>query len=182
MVKFDKRLLQRLRVPLGFLFAAVFFIFARPTALSLAIGGAIALAGLAIRAWASGHIRKASVLAVTGPYAYTRNPLYLGTLILGVGFSAAAGVWWLALVFCVLFIGIYLPVMRVEAEDMRRIFPEDFGEYEDRVPMLIPRLTPWKRSGEKFDIQLYFRYREYRAALGALFAIGLLAAKAVFLR
>lgn len=182
MVKFDKRLLQRLRVPLGFLFAAVFIIFARPTLLSLAIGGAIALIGLAIRAWASGHIRKASALAVTGPYAYTRNPLYLGTLILGVGFTVAAGVWWLALLFCVLFTGIYLPVMRVEAEDMRRMFPQDFGEYQEHVPMLVPRLTPWKRSDERFDVQLYLRYREYRAALGALFAIGLLAAKAVFLR
>jgi hypothetical protein len=94
----------------------------------------------------------------------------------------AAGVWWLALIFCVLFIGIYLPVMRVEAEDMRRIFPDDFDEYEQRVPMLIPRLTPWKRSGEKFDIQLYLRYREYRAAMGSVFAVGLLAAKAVFLQ
>src|SRR5688500_4711184 len=102
MVKFDKRLLQRLRVPLGFLFAAVFFIFARPTALSLAIGGAVAVVGLGVRAWASGHIRKASVLAVTGPYAHTRNPLYLGTLVLGLGFSIAAGVWWLAVIFCVL--------------------------------------------------------------------------------
>lgn len=181
MIKFDKRFLQRLRVPLGFLFAAVFLIFARPTPLTLAIGGAVAAAGLAIRAWASGHIRKASVLAVTGPYAYTRNPLYLGTLFLGVGFTVAAGVWWLALIFCALFIGIYLPVMRVEAEDMRRIFPDDFDEYERNVPLLTPRFTPWKKSGAKFDFQLYLRYREYRAAAGAILAAGILAAKAYFL-
>ncbi|HVF47244.1 MAG TPA: isoprenylcysteine carboxylmethyltransferase family protein [Pyrinomonadaceae bacterium] len=162
------------------MFAAVFFIFANPTVMSLAVGAVIALAGLALRAWSSGHIRKASVLAVTGPYAHTRNPLYLGTLVMGVGFTIAAGVWWLALVFCVLFIGIYLPVMSVEAEDMRRIFPGDFPEFERNVPLLIPRLTPWRKSSEKFDIQLYFRYREYRAALGAFLAIGLLAAKALF--
>ncbi len=181
MISLDKRFLQRLRVPLGFLFALVFFIFARPTVLSLAIGGAIAMVGLAIRAWASGHIRKASVLAVTGPYGYTRNPLYLGTLLLGIGFTVAAGVWWLALLFCVWFIGIYLPVMRVEAEDMRRIFPQHFEEYERNVPLLIPRFTAWKKSFEKFDFQLYLRYREYRAALGGVFAIGVLAAKAYFL-
>src|SRR5688572_7168160 len=120
MVKFDKRLLQRIRIPLGFLFAAVFLIFSRPTLLTLAVGSAIAIVGLAIRAWASGHILKASTLAVSGPYAYTRNPLYLGSFLMGVGFTVAAGVWWLALAFAVLFLGIYLPVMRVEVEDMRR--------------------------------------------------------------
>lgn len=177
-----KRLLQRLRVPLGFLFAVVFLIFARPTALSLAIGGGIALVGLAIRAWASGHIRKASVLAVSGPYAYTRNPLYVGSFILGFGFTVTAGVWWLALIFSVWFFGIYLPVMRVETEDMRRIFGEDFNKYEQNVPMLIPRLTVWKKTGGgKFDFQLYLQYREYRAAIGTLCAIGFLAAKAYFL-
>jgi protein-S-isoprenylcysteine O-methyltransferase Ste14 len=176
-----KRLLQRLRVPLGFLFAIVFIIFAKPTTLTLVIGGGIALIGLAIRAWASGHIRKASVLAVSGPYAYTRNPLYLGSLILGVGFSVAAGVWWLAIIFSVLFIGIYLPVMRVEIEDIRRIFGDDYDEYESNVPLLIPRFTPWKNAGGKFDFQLYLQYREYRAAIGTICAVGLLAAKAFFL-
>ena len=112
MLRLDKRFLQRIRIPLGFLFAIVFVVFARPFALSLAIGGGIALLGLLIRAWASGHIRKASVLAVTGPYAFTRNPLYVGSFIMGVGFTVAAGVWWLGLVFAALFIGIYLPVIR----------------------------------------------------------------------
>lgn len=173
-----KRIVQRIRIPLGFLFAIIFLVFARPTVLSLVTGGAIALIGLAIRAWASGHIKKASVLAVSGPYAFTRNPLYVGSLILGVGFTIAAGVWWLALVFCLLFLGIYLPVMRVETEDIRSIFGEDFDEYERNVPVFIPRLTPWRKSGGKFDFQLYLRYREYRAAVGTVLAIGFLAAKA----
>lgn len=180
MVQFDKRFLQRIRIPLGFLFAIVFLVFAKPTPLTLAIGGGIALIGLAIRAWASGHIRKASVLAVTGPYAYTRNPLYLGSLILGIGFTIVAGDWWLAIIFFLLFIGIYSPVMRVEAEDMRRIFGEDFDDYKSNVPLLIPRFTPWKKTGGKFDYQLYLRYREYRAAIGAIGAVAVLAAKAIF--
>jgi protein-S-isoprenylcysteine O-methyltransferase Ste14 len=182
MVTFDKRLIQRLRVPLGFVFAIVFFIFARPTLVTLVAGGAVALIGLAIRAWASGHIRKASELATSGPYAYTRNPLYLGTLFLGVGFTVATGVWWLAVAFTALYIGIYLPVMRVETEDIRRIFGSDFDEYERNVPLLMPRLRRWKKSGANFDYHLYLRYREYQAALGCVAALTILAAKAYFLR
>src|SRR5258708_2030826 len=165
-----KRLLERLRVPLGFLLAIVFLIFAKPTILSIAIGGGIALIGVAIRAWSSGHIRKAQELAVSGPYAFTRNPLYVGSFILGVGFTVASGVWWLALVFSALFIGIYLPVMRVEAEDIRAIFGKDFNEYERNVPLFLPRYKAWKKTGVKFDFQLYLRYREYRAAIGAAVA------------
>jgi len=157
-------------------------VFASPSMLSLDIGGCIAFIGLAIRAWASGHIRKARVLAVTGPYAYTRNPLYLGSFILGVGFTIASGVWWLALVFTALFIGIYLPVMRVEADDIRRIFGQAFDDYEQSVPLFIPRLTPWKKTGEKFDFGLYLQYREYRAGVGAAIAIGVLAVKVYFLK
>ena len=177
----DKRTLQRVRVPLGFAFALLFLVFSRPTWFSLCIGGAVALIGLLIRAWSSGHIRKASVLAVTGPYAYTRNPLYVGTFIMGLGFTIAAGVWWLALAFAVLFIGIYLPVMRVEADDMKRIFGAEFDEYRQNVPLFIPRLTAWKKINTRFDFQLYLKYREYRAAIGAVLAMAALAAKACFL-
>jgi len=165
----DKRTLQRLRVPLGFLFAVVFLIFAKPSMLSIVIGSGV------------GHIRKARVLAVTGPYAYTRNPLYFGTFFLGLGFTVASGVWPLAILFALLFIGIYLPVMRVEAEDIRRIFGDDYDEYARNVPVFVPRFTPWKKSDEKFDFRLYLQYREYRAAVGAAVAIGFLAVKAYFI-
>ena len=178
---FDKRTLQRVRVPLGFVFAIVFILFAKPTWMSLAIGSVVAVIGVLIRAWASGHIRKAKELAVSGPYAHTRNPLYVGSLLMGIGFTLAAGVWWLAVLFCVLFIGIYLPVMRVEAEDIRRIFGEEFDEYERNVPMLIPRITPWKSSNTAFDFELYLQYREYRAALGVALALAVLGAKVYFL-
>lgn len=181
MIKFDKRFVQRIRVPLGFLFAIVFLVFARPTLVTILIGSVVALAGVLIRAWASGHIRKAKTLAVSGPYGYTRNPLYLGSMILGLGFTVASGVWWLAIVFCILFLGIYLPVMRVEIGDMRRIFGEEFEEYERNVPLLIPRFTVWKNTGEKFDLKLYSQYREYRAAIGAAVVVAILTAKAFFL-
>ena len=177
MITFDKRFLQRIRIPLGFLFAIVFVIFARPTFWTLVAGGVVVLAGVAIRAWASGHIRKAKVLATSGPYGFTRNPLYVGSFILGVGFTVAAGVWWLGLLFCALFIGIYLPVMKVEANDMSTIFGDEFEEYKANVPLFLPRVTPWKHSNANFDFQLYLQYREYRAAIGAVVALAALAVK-----
>ena len=178
MVSKNKRLLQRMRVPLGFLFAVIFLIFAKPETVTLLVGGIIAAVGLLIRGWASGHIRKNQQLAISGPYAYTRNPLYLGSFLLGVGFTAASGVWWLALIFVVLFLGIYLPVMRVERDDLIEMFGEFYREYADNVPMFTPRPTAWKKSAEKFEMALYLRYREYRAALGLLFALAVLAVKA----
>ncbi len=174
--------IQRLRVPLGFLFAAVFLIFARPEPLTLGIGGAIAVVGLLIRAWASGHIRKNQNLAVSGPYSYTRNPLYLGSFILGVGFTTASGVWWLGLGFVALFLGIYLPVMRVEASELTQIFGEEYHEYARRVPLFVPRPTAYQKSAVKFDSALYLRYREYQATLGFAFAWSVLLLKAIFLR
>lgn len=171
--------IQRFRVPLGFLFAAIFLIFARPEIITLIIGGLVAVVGLLIRAWSSGHIRKNQTLAVSGPYAYTRNPLYLGSFILGVGFSIAAGVWWLALLFIGLFLGIYLPVMRVEAKELTEIFGEDYREYAAKVPLFFPRITPFRQSDVKFDKDLYLRYREYRAALGFAVAWLILLLKAV---
>lgn len=169
-----------MRVPLGFVFGIVFLIFAKPEPLTLIVGGAIGAIGILIRAWASGHIRKNQNLAVSGPYSYTRNPLYLGSFILGLGFTIASGVWWLGLIFAVLFLGIYLPVMRVEAGDLVDLFGADYDEYARRVPLFFPRFTPFKASSERFDMALYLRYREYRAALGLVFALLILALKAFF--
>jgi len=169
-----------MRVPLGFLFGIVFLIFARPEPVSLIIGGFVAVIGVLIRAWASGHIRKNQNLAVSGPYAYTRNPLYLGSFILGLGFTIASGVWWLGIAFIALFLGIYLPVMRVEAEDLTDLFGEEYAEYARRAPLFFPRVARYKSSNVRFDINLYMRYREYRAAMGLIFAWSVLAFKAFF--
>ncbi len=178
----DATPIQRFRVPLGFLFAAVFLFFASPEPLTLGVGGAIAVFGLLIRAWASGHIRKNQTLAVSGPYAYTRNPLYLGSFVLGVGFTIASGVWWLGLVFIALFLGIYFPVMRVEAGELIEIFGDEYRAYAKAVPLFFPRLTAAKKSSITFDFDLYWRYREYQAALGLLFAWSVLLLKTIFLR
>ncbi len=176
-------LIQRFRVPLGFVFTAVFLIFARPTLLTLMIGAVLSVIGLLIRAWASGHIRKNQTLAISGPYAYTRNPLYVGSLVMGIGFTIASGVWWLAILFAILFLGIYLPVMRVEEKELTEIFGESFENYAKQVPLLVPRLTAFKgenSSENKFEMQLYLKYREYQAALGVGGGLAVLAFKAWF--
>lgn len=181
--------MQRWRVPLGFLCSTLFVIFAKSNVLTLAVGGAIALIGLLIRAWAAGHIRKNAQLAITGPYAYTRNPLYLGSFILGLGFTIAAGRVLLALAFAALFLGIYLPVMRVETTTLLELFGDEYRRYSATVPLFLPRLIPYHRNAtddlqipSKFDASLYMRYREYRAALGLVIAWGVLAVKAFLIR
>src|SRR5918996_3964661 len=123
--------IQRWRVPLGFLCGAAFIFFARPTPRMLLIGASVSLLGLALRAWAAGHIRKNTQLATSGPYAFTRNPLYLGSFLLGLGFTIASGRLLLGVLFAALFLGIYLPVMRVEASTMAQLFGEKFKKYAD---------------------------------------------------
>lgn len=176
--------IQRWRVPLGFLCAALFILFARPRPITLAIGAPISFLGLLLRAWGSGHLRKNDALAISGPYAYTRNPLYLGSFIMGLGFTIASGRWWLGALFVALFLGIYLPVMRVESATLSQLFGSSFEEYAKAVPVFLPRVTPY-RSGQTrigFDQSLYLRYREYRAGLGLLIAWSFLIFKAYYLK
>jgi protein-S-isoprenylcysteine O-methyltransferase Ste14 len=174
---------QRWRVPLGFLIAPVFVLLARPRPLTLAIGAIIGASGLLLRAWASGYLRKNDELATAGPYAHTRNPLYLGSFLMGLGFTLAGGRWILALVFAALFIGIYVPVMRVESATLENIFGERYRRYAAAVPMLLPRLTSYSNAVPvKFDSALYRRYREYQAAIGFAIAWAVLALKAFYFR
>ena len=176
------KIARRIRVPLGFLFAAAYIWLARPTIASIAVGSGIALIGLGIRALASGHVQKNEVLATTGPYAYTRNPLYLGSLVLAVGFLIAARSWWLPLIAAGMLLAIYLPVIRSEEAFLRSRFPE-FDDYASQVPRLVPRLRPYGNPSRpnSFSWHLYWKHREYNAALGAGLMILALIAKSVWL-
>ena len=176
----NKKLLQKFRVPLGFVFAAVFLLFAKPTPLLMTIGVSIAFVGLLIRAWSSGHIRKNQDLAVSGPYKYTRNPLYVGSILLGLGFMIASGVWWLGLLFIILFLGIYFPVMSVESDELTAIFGDKYKEYASKVSMFFPWFSDYKSDGKKFEKELYMRYREYQASIGFLAVSIVLALKTYF--
>ena len=176
--------MQRWRVPLGFASGALFLFFAKPTLGLLLIGGLVALPGLALRAWASGHLRKNESLAMSGPYAFTRNPLYLGSFLIGLGFTIAAGQWLLAIIPIVMLLGIYLPVMRVESATLTRLFGKKYERYSKEVPLFLPRLSPYRSAvtSARFDRDLYFRYREYRAALGVVIAWALLALKMIYFK
>jgi len=137
--------IQRWRVPLGFAAAAVLIITARPHLMSLLVGLPLAVLGLAVRASAAGHIRKNEVLATTGPYRFTRNPLYLGSAILALGLVVAADSWLLAVIALAMLIGVYLPVIRREEQYLSQRFGADFDAYAARVPRLWPR-WPWHAS------------------------------------
>ncbi len=169
------RVARRIRVPLGFAFAVLYFWLARPTWRSLALGTVLILPGLLVRALASGHVRKNEALATSGPYAYTRNPLYLGSLLIGVGFAVASRSWWVGVGLVAMFFAIYVPVIRDEEKFLRQRFPE-FEEYARRVPRMLPRVVPARIGDQdgRFSLELYMKHREWNALLGAaLLAIAL---------
>ncbi len=166
---------QRVRIPMGFLLAAFYLVFARPTPLTLIVGAVVALAGVLFRAWAAGHIVKNHELATSGPYAHTRNPLYFGSFLIAAGFAIAAH-WGFLLPVVAFFVFIYAPVIEREREHIRSRFPDAFNEYERNVPAFVPRPVPWRIQGtpglrSHFDFSLYLRHREWQAALAFLVVI-----------
>lgn len=153
---------------MGFVFAAVFLFFAHPTIPTLAGSLALVLPGLWLRGYAAGYVRKNAELTTTGPYGYTRNPLYLGSMLIAFGFGAAAGNWVLLVLLAGLFLAIYLPTIQGEEQYLRGHFA-GFDNYMARVPRLLPRLTPAPGStgGGSFSRTLYLHHREYNASMGA---------------
>jgi protein-S-isoprenylcysteine O-methyltransferase Ste14 len=126
--------LQRLRVPLGFVTAVLFVFMSQPSWRSLAWGAPLILLGVLIRAWASGHLRKNAELAVSGPYAHTRNPLYFGSFVLAFGCAVAGGTWWLGVWLVVFFLIVYWPVMQAEAAHMQQLFGDTYAQWATAVP------------------------------------------------
>jgi protein-S-isoprenylcysteine O-methyltransferase Ste14 len=163
------RIARRIRVPLGFAFAAFFLWLAHPTPLYLALSLVLVAPGVALRGYASGYVKKNAELTTTGPYAHTRNPLYLGSILIAFGFALAARNIWIALVLAALFLLIYLPVIRAEEAFLRSTFP-GFDDYAATVPRLIPRLTADssnRAAPGAFSPALYRKHREYNALIGA---------------
>jgi len=173
-----QKIARRIRVPLGFL-AAALYLFSlwqhapRPSAVVWSL--ALVLPGLWLRAYASGYVKKNRELTVTGPYAHTRNPLYLGSMLIAGGFAVALLSWPVAVVLAIGFALIYIPVIASEERFLRATFPR-FDEYCRRVPRLIPRPTPARFGGNgteqptsgSFSLDLYLRHREYNAAIGSV--------------
>ncbi len=178
------RIAKRIRVPLGFAFSLVFLLFARPSGLALAWSLLPVLAGLALRGYASGYVRKNAELTVTGPYAWTRNPLYLGSMLIAFGFAAAARSLLLALLLTILFLLIYIPVIRGEEAYLRERFP-GFAAYSAQVPRLVPSLASMRSAsapGGSFAPALYRKHREYNATIGVAALYGALALRLWYVR
>ena len=179
------KIARRTRVPLGFLFTIFYFWLARPTGRSVTLGAILIVPGLLIRALASGHVRKNESLATSGPYAYTRNPLYLGSLLIGFGFAVAARSWWVGAALVVMFFAIYLPVIRDEEAFLRQKFPE-FDDYAQRVPRMFPSLRSNtggdSESSAGFSLELYLKHREWNALLGAVAMMAALVVEMTFFR
>jgi protein-S-isoprenylcysteine O-methyltransferase Ste14 len=167
-----QKIARRIRVPLGFVFAGVFLWLARPTWQTMLASLLLVAPGVWLRAYAAGYVRKNAELTRTGPYAYTRNPLYLGSMMIAFGFAAAAGSWLILIVLAVLFAVIYLPTIRSEEAYLREHFA-DFEEYAAKVPRLLPRLTAAEfpahenASGGRFSAVQWRHHREYNALMGA---------------
>jgi protein-S-isoprenylcysteine O-methyltransferase Ste14 len=174
-----QRVARRVRVPLGFVTAALYlFELWRRAPQPVAVAGSLALVlpGLWLRGYAAGYVKKNRELTMTGPYAYTRNPLYLGSMLMAAGFAVALESGAMAAVLAAGFALIYIPVIASEERFLRAAFPE-FDAYCRRVPRMIPRLTP-ARSGNAaaaepdpaiagFSLDRYLKHREYNAAIGA---------------
>jgi protein-S-isoprenylcysteine O-methyltransferase Ste14 len=168
-----QRIARRIRVPLGFVVAAVFLVFAAPSWRTLGWSLLLVLPGVWLRGYAAGYVKKNAELTVTGPYAYTRNPLYLGSISIAFGFAVAAGGftparWWLVVLLVGMFLAIYVPTILSEEAFLRSTFAE-FDGYARKVPRLLPRLTPARFGAVagRFSRERYLHHREYNAGMGA---------------
>ncbi|MGH9592629.1 MAG: methyltransferase family protein [Bryobacteraceae bacterium] len=167
----------KLRVSGGFVMVAAFAWLAAPTWTSVAAGLPLSVVGLILRGWAAGHLEKNLALAESGPYAYVRNPLYVGTLMVATGLVIAARRWELGVLFAVVFLLIYLPVVELEEQHLRTLFPA-YAAYARRVPRLFPRPAAVKLP-KHFQWSLYKRNQEYQALTGFLAGVALLVFKTV---
>jgi len=173
-LKISANFWTRWRVRMGYPVGVAAYWFAHPEPKSILWGVGIALAGLLLRGVAAGHLRKHEKLATSGPYAYTRNPLYLGSVLLGAGFSVASRSWISAALLVGYLLVFYPVVMRREERELRSLYGSAFVEYAARVPAFWPRVTPATRAQVGFSWKLYRRNREYEAAIGLVLAMAAL--------
>ncbi|MGB7845131.1 MAG: isoprenylcysteine carboxylmethyltransferase family protein [Candidatus Acidiferrum sp.] len=161
----------RWRVRLGYLLAVIVLWLARPTPLSILLGATVGALGLWTRAYAAGYLHKQEVLTVTGPYARTRNPLYLGSSLLTAGVAVAANSWWAAALLMVYFVLVYSFVMRREETELRQKHGQAFDSYAAAVPLFFPRLSNTRNvatDNPRFSWPQYKKNHEYQAAFGFL--------------
>lgn len=168
---------MRWRVRLGYPLAAVVLWLSRPSSRSILFGAFFGALGLWLRAYAAGYLHKQEVLTVSGPYAYTRNPLYLGSAVLTLGAAIATRSWISAFILLVYFAIFYSMVMRREEKELALLHGAAFEEYARAVPLFLPRLKPAKLPGDPagaFSFAQYKKNHEWQAALGFLLLLAAL--------
>jgi protein-S-isoprenylcysteine O-methyltransferase Ste14 len=176
-----EEILNRIRVRAGLFLAIAVVLLARPDWTSILLGVLVCLLGLAIRGWASGHLSKEKKLAVSGPYRYSRNPLYVGNFLLGIGVVGGARSWWVVGLF-VCYYGVFYPlIIRRERNRMRELFPQQYEEYGKKVPLFFPSIRRHLPAKGKFSWALYRQNKEYRALQGTILVWLVLAAKHILL-
>ena len=155
---------SRYRVPAGWVLGTLLVLLARPSLLSLALGLPLLFAGEAVRLWASGHIEKTKCLATGGPYAHSRNPLYVGSLVMAFGVAVACASPWVVLAVAAYFLAFYPSVMREEAAFLAQKFPAEYAEWAAAVPLFWPRPVPAGQRGSRFEWSRVRLNREWRTA------------------
>ncbi len=161
---------QKLRVPVGTLIGLVFLLLMHPSRRSLWIGRVVALLGALIRVWAAGHIEKGRVLTRGGPYAMTRNPLYLGSFLMALGILLAGQGYWLLLPFGIFYLAVYYPVMKAEEQELLQGHGAEFLQYVNTVPLFIPKIQRSVEGSSRFLWTRVLKNREHRTVLGLLLA------------
>ncbi len=175
--------LSRWRVRVGTLSLIPVLVLAKPTPKSFSIGLAVCFLGIAWRTWAAGHLRKEKELAISGPYQYTRNPLYLGNLLIGSGVVLGAHSWWVLVIFVLYFMIFYPAVIQREKARMKELFPEKYAAYRKFVPLFFPRFKSSSRSDStSFSWACYKTNREYRALSAASIFWVIMLAKMLLIR
>ncbi len=156
-------------VPL-FVLIALLFVYAEPQALLLVGGIPLILVGEAVRLWAAGHLSKNKEVTTTGPYAYVKNPLYIGTFLVMVGFCMLAGHWQILVLGLGTFFFYYAPYKKkVESDRLRKIFGDVWDDYDRNVPHYIPKLTPYKdRGSHRWEWSRVVANSEHQTATSAL--------------
>ena len=177
-----EKIIYRWRVRTGSIGLILAIILAKPDLASFLTGLGICLIGLLIRTWSAGHLRKEKELAISGPYQYTRNPLYLANFVIGISVVVASRSWWVLGFFAAYFLLFYPLAIKKEMENMKELFPDEFDEYKRRVPAFFPSWRAYSfGSKNKFSWKLFRRNKEWRALVGAALFWLILALEMTFL-
>ncbi|MDX1763060.1 MAG: isoprenylcysteine carboxylmethyltransferase family protein, partial [bacterium] len=151
-----------IRQIVGILFLILLAVLGKPSgAGTVLLGSLLTIPGLAIRAWAGGYVKKDKELATTGPYSYVRNPLYVGNVLIAIGFCVLSGFWWSYLVFALLYVWLYIPSIQREERTLQKLFGDAFLRYKENVRAMWPRLLPYQPGSDGWSAAQWVKNGEH---------------------